>query len=97
MLSEGFWYGGFSVVIPEDFFGPGVFFFFSLRGRLRSTMRTCGLGFRYCLLYTSLLENLNFFLMNYHRLIANGYRKKVLDDEIKLIQLELDKIKEVLR
>ena len=44
-----------------------------------------------------LLENLNFFLMNYHRLMANGYRKKVLDDEIKLIQLELDKIKEVLR
>ena len=44
-----------------------------------------------------LLENLNFFLMNYHRLFANGYRKKVLDDEIKLIQLELDKIKEVLR
>ena len=44
-----------------------------------------------------LLENLNFFLMNYHHLIANGYRKKVLDDEIKLIQLELDKIKEVLR
>ena len=44
-----------------------------------------------------LLENLNFFLMNYHRLSANGYRKKVLDDEIKLIQLELDKIKEVLR
>ena len=44
-----------------------------------------------------LLDNLNFFLMNYHRLIANGYRKKVLDDEIKLIQLELDKIKEVLR
>lgn len=44
-----------------------------------------------------LLENLNFFLMNHHRLIANGYRKKVLDDEIKLIQLELDKIKEVLR
>lgn len=40
-----------------------------------------------------LLENLNFFLMNYHRLIANGYRKKVLDDEIKLIQLELDKLK----
>lgn len=34
--------------------------------------------------------------MNYHRLIANGYRKKVLDDEIKLIQLELDKIKEVI-
>jgi hypothetical protein len=30
MLSEGFWYGGFSVVVPEDFFRPGVFFFFSL-------------------------------------------------------------------
>lgn len=42
-----------------------------------------------------LLENLNFFLLNYQRLIANGYRKKVLDDEIKLIQLELDKLKEV--
>ena len=30
MLSEGFWYGGFSVVVPEDFFRPGVFFFFFL-------------------------------------------------------------------
>ncbi|WP_178300960.1 MULTISPECIES: hypothetical protein [unclassified Bacteroides] len=42
-----------------------------------------------------LLENLNFFLMNYRRLIANGYRKQVLDDEIKLIQLELERLKGV--
>ncbi len=42
-----------------------------------------------------LLENLSYFLLNYRQLIANGFRKKVLDDEIKLIQLELDKLKEV--
>ena len=41
-----------------------------------------------------LSENLNFFLMNYRWLIANSYRKQVLDAEIKLIQLELERLKE---
>ena len=40
-----------------------------------------------------LLENLSFFLLNYRQLVENGFRKKVLDDEIKLIRLELDRLK----
>jgi hypothetical protein len=40
-----------------------------------------------------LLENLSFFLLNYRQLIANGFRQKVLDDEIKHIRLELEKLK----
>jgi len=43
-----------------------------------------------------LLENLNFFLLNYRTLLASGFRKKTLDEEIKLIQLELFKIKQLL-
>ena len=42
-----------------------------------------------------LLENLDVVLMNYRLFVANGYRKQVLDDEIKLIQLELERLKGV--
>ncbi len=39
-----------------------------------------------------LLENLNFFLRNYKRLIALGYRKSVLDKDIAYFE---QKIKEL--
>ncbi len=39
-----------------------------------------------------LIENLNFFLRNYNRLIAIGYRKTVLDDEIRWLEEELKKM-----
>jgi hypothetical protein len=39
-----------------------------------------------------LIENLNFFLRNYNRLIAIGYRKAVLDAEISWLEGELKKI-----
>lgn len=43
-----------------------------------------------------LLENLNFFLLNYRTLLASGFRKKTLDEEIELIRLELDKIRKLI-
>ncbi len=39
-----------------------------------------------------LIENLNFYLRNYNRLIAIGYRKSVLDAEIESLKEELKKI-----
>lgn len=39
-----------------------------------------------------LMENLNYYLRNYNRLIGLGYRKSVLDAEIELIQLELKRL-----
>jgi len=39
-----------------------------------------------------LIENLNFFLRNYNRLIAIGYRQTVLDVEISWLEKELKKI-----
>ena len=39
-----------------------------------------------------LMENLDYYLRNYNRLIGLGYRKSVLDAEIELIQLELKRL-----
>jgi hypothetical protein len=39
-----------------------------------------------------LIENLNYYLRHYNRLIANGFRKQVLDDEIRLLVKELKQI-----
>lgn len=39
-----------------------------------------------------LMENLNYYLRNYNRLIGLGYRKSVLDAEIELIQLGLKRL-----
>ncbi len=39
-----------------------------------------------------LIENLNFFLRNYNRLIAIGYRKSVLDAEIRSLEEEIKKM-----
>ncbi|MFA5650235.1 MAG: hypothetical protein WC914_03745 [Proteiniphilum sp.] len=39
-----------------------------------------------------LIENLNFFLRNYNRLIAIGYRQTVLDAEIRSLEDELKKM-----
>ncbi|MDR2816389.1 MAG: hypothetical protein LBB62_06775 [Proteiniphilum sp.] len=39
-----------------------------------------------------LIENLNFFLRNYNRLLAIGYRKAVLDAEIRWLKEELKKM-----
>ena len=44
-----------------------------------------------------LLENLNYYLRNYNRLIGLGYRKSVLDAEIELIQLELKRLSALVR
>ena len=35
-----------------------------------------------------LIENLNYYLRNYNRLIGIGYRKSVLDAEIENLKLE---------
>ena len=37
----------------------------------------------------SLIDDLNYYLRNYSRLIKIGYRKSVLDNEIQLITNEL--------
>jgi hypothetical protein len=39
-----------------------------------------------------LMENLNFYLRNYNRLIAVGYRKSVLDAEIQSLERELKEL-----
>lgn len=44
-----------------------------------------------------LMENLNYYLRNYNRLIGLGYRKSVLDAEIELIQLELKRLSAIVR
>jgi hypothetical protein len=36
-----------------------------------------------------LIEQLNYYLRNYNRLIAHGFRKPVLDSEIKLLTKEI--------
>lgn len=38
-----------------------------------------------------LIENLNYYLRNYNQLIAAGYRKSVLDAEIELLRLEIQR------
>jgi len=37
----------------------------------------------------SLIDDLNYYLRNYSRLIKHGYRKSVLDNEIQLLTNEL--------
>lgn len=39
-----------------------------------------------------LIENLNFYLRNYNRLIAIGYRKSVLDREISSLEKEIKEL-----
>ncbi|MDR0939926.1 MAG: hypothetical protein LBN29_11375 [Mediterranea sp.] len=39
-----------------------------------------------------LMADLNYYLLNYRRLIANGFRKKVLDAEIEFLRRELDRL-----
>lgn len=39
-----------------------------------------------------LVENLNYYLRNYNRLIAIGYRKAVLDAEIKWLETEIKRL-----
>jgi hypothetical protein len=39
-----------------------------------------------------LMSDLNYYLLHYRHLIANGYRKKVLDAEIESIRRELDRL-----
>lgn len=39
-----------------------------------------------------LIENLNYYLRNYHRLIGLGYRKSVLDAEIECLKLEIQRL-----
>lgn len=39
-----------------------------------------------------LIENLNYYLRNYERLIGQGYRKSVLDAEIEYLQLEIKRL-----
>ncbi|MCL1942434.1 MAG: hypothetical protein FWF54_02655 [Candidatus Azobacteroides sp.] len=39
-----------------------------------------------------LIENLNYFLRNYDRLITIGFRKSELDAEIRLLESELKKM-----
>jgi hypothetical protein len=39
-----------------------------------------------------LIEQLNYYLRNYNRLIAIGYRKSVLDGEIQLLVKELKQL-----
>jgi hypothetical protein len=40
-----------------------------------------------------LIENLNYFLRHYNHLVNIGFRKPVLDSEIKLLTEELKKLK----
>lgn len=39
-----------------------------------------------------LIENLNYYLRNYNRLIGIGYRKSVLDVEIENLKLEIQRL-----
>lgn len=39
-----------------------------------------------------LMENLDYYLRNYHRLIGQGYRKSVLDAEIECLKLEIQRL-----
>lgn len=39
-----------------------------------------------------LIENLNYYLRNYNRLIGQGYRKAVLDAEIEFLKQELKRL-----
>ena len=39
-----------------------------------------------------LIENLNYYLRNYNRLIGHGYRKSVLDAEIEYLKLEIQRL-----
>jgi hypothetical protein len=39
-----------------------------------------------------LIENLNYYLRHYNRLIAIGFRKQVLDAEIRLLEKELKQL-----
>ena len=39
-----------------------------------------------------LIENLNYYLRNYNRLIGIGYRKSVLDAEIENLKLEIQRL-----
>lgn len=39
-----------------------------------------------------LIENLNYYLRNYRRLIGLGFRKSVLDAEIELLKLEIQRL-----
>ena len=39
-----------------------------------------------------LMENLNYYLRNYDRLIGIGYRRSVLDAEIELLKEELKQL-----
>lgn len=39
-----------------------------------------------------LIENLNYYLRNYNRLIGIGYRKAVLDAEIEYLKLEIQRL-----
>jgi hypothetical protein len=39
-----------------------------------------------------LMENLNYYLRNYNRLIAIGFRKSVLDWEIQAVEEELKQL-----
>lgn len=39
-----------------------------------------------------LIENLNYYLRNYNRLISHGYRKAVLDAEIEFLKQELKRL-----
>ena len=42
-----------------------------------------------------LIENLNYYLRNYNRLIGIGYRKSVLDAEIENLKLEIQRLSAV--
>lgn len=42
-----------------------------------------------------LIENLNYYLRNYSRLIGIGYRKSVLDAEIETLKLEIQRLSAV--
>lgn len=39
-----------------------------------------------------LIENLNYYLRNYHRLTGLGYRKSVLDAEIEYLKSEIQRL-----
>jgi hypothetical protein len=41
-----------------------------------------------------LIENLDFYLRNYDRLISSGYRKSVLDREINSLEDEIKELSE---
>ena len=43
-----------------------------------------------------LIENFNYYLRNYNRLIQIGFRKSVLDAEIELLRLEIQRLSALL-